>query len=170
MKSVSINFEYTEDEYLKGVKEYYEVSKTFGLFERWLITLCLAFSIILFMRKGLTLFTLGFTTFVLIIVLWALWLYGVKPQRDFEKTSKITNNFGFIFTKEKIAFKADKASCDFKWKIFKKLYETSDFFYLAQTKGSYTMIPKRAFASLEEIESFKKIVGEGNSSMEYIKK
>lgn len=167
MKNVSISFRYTKDEFVKAMQKYLEISGTIGTGERWVLTLSLAIDGVLIIRQGINTLTLSLSFLIALFTLWALWLYFQNPKSSYKKALRLTENYLFTFSQDKISFKSDKAAADFKWKSFKKLYETEDFFYLVQSKHSYSMLPKRAFASPKDMEDFKKIAGLGNSSMEY---
>ena len=170
MKSVSISFEYEENEYINADRRYLSVSGQVSKVR--IITLSALAAFCLFCANALTQIVavsmLCFAFIVLKLIKMA-YRWFIKPKSDFNSKQKNAKSYSFTFTKDKISLTTQRASADFQWKMFKKLYETSDMIYLAHANKSFTIIPKRAFEDNEQLAVFRKIVGQGNSTMEYVK-
>jgi len=44
---------------------------------------------------------------------------------------------------------------EYKWSIYTEIWESADFYFLIQALRIYSIIPKRAFISLEEKQVFE---------------
>lgn len=170
MKALNISFSYGKDEFVKATREYLKISHYFGL--TYILILAAAGICLIWLLANNIYNVLNMVCVFVIAFLLSniLSLYFIRPSLAYKKVKSITDSYDLTFFKDRIAFKSDKASTDFKWKIFKKLYETDEFFYLVQSKSSYTILPKRAFENEAAMELFKKTAGSGNGAMEYIKK
>lgn len=169
MKSVSIFFEYEENEYINADRRYLSISGRLTKIKMASALALIALSIISARVEG---YEIPAYICLALTVWWCIKMafrYFVKPQSDFKSKSKNAKTFSFTFTKDKIAFSTQRASAEFQWRMFKKLFETNDMIYLAHANKSVTIIPKRAFTDEEQLAAFRKIVGQGNSTMEYIR-
>ncbi|MBQ6868652.1 MAG: YcxB family protein [Clostridia bacterium] len=170
MKSVSISFEYEENEYINADRRYLSVSGQVSKVR--IITLAALAALCLLCAYTIEQIAIvSFVCFVIIVLslMKMTYRYFIKPKSNFNSKQKNAKSYSFTFTKDKISLTTQRASADFQWKMFKKLYETSDMIYLAHANKSFTIIPKRAFENEEQLAAFRKIVGQGNSTMEYVK-
>lgn len=170
MKSVSISFEYEENEYINADRKFLSLSGQLSRGKLITFAVLMAISVICLTMPSYA--SLG----LFCVIIFALWFikmafrYYIKPKNDFGKKASTAKTYEFTFTKDKISLTTQRASADFQWKMFKKLYETNDIIYLAHNNNkTCTMIPKRAFESEDQLSAFRKIVGQGNSTMEYIR-
>lgn len=168
-KSVTVSFDCLRDEYIAAERIYLRLSGAVNTFKIVLTAVLLALCFVLGSTFGYN--NYGVVICFALTVLYGLKLdyrYFIKPAAHYRRMTSNTNHFTFTFTKDNLTFDAEKAHADFKWKMFKKLYETADFIFLAHYSKSFTVIPKYAFTE-EQLDAMRAIVGEGNSTMEYVK-
>lgn len=169
MKQVKTTFLYTKEEYVKAVQKYLFMNKVITPFSIIFAAILFACSIIYYITKG------SDTIFALLVTVSAIYLcmllaiYFFQPKFIFKQTEKFHETYQLTFSLDAIDFQTASISSKLEWKMYHKLWENNDFFYLIQNKNIYTVLPKRAFSSLQEIDSFRDISREANPSMQYKK-
>ncbi len=97
----------------------------------------------------------------LILVCFVIYrIYRPKMIVDKEKNSEkiSTNNTNtFSFYDKKIEITNNNGTFDYKYFMFRKVYETADFFYLYVTKENAFLVSKKGF-SLGTPEEFSKFI------------
>lgn len=156
------------DEYIAAEREYLKLSGFVSTFKIVLTAILLIFCFILGKTFGYKSFwVVVFCAFTVLYGIKLAYGYYLKPSMHYRRMTAHTNHFTFTFTKEHLTFDAKGAHADFPWKMFKKLYETKDHIILAHHSKSCTVLPKDAFTK-EQLDDMLAIVGEGNSTMEYV--
>ena len=169
MKSVTISFEYEENEYINADRRFLSMT---GRINKYKVMIFAALIAICFACANTFGYNIPVILGFVLVIYWGIKMafrYYIQPKSDFKKKAKNAKTFTFTFTKDAIDFATQRANAQFKWKMFKELYETSDMLYLAHANKSFTIIPKRAFEGEEQLAAFRKIVGQGNSLMRYSK-
>ena len=85
-------------------------------------------------------------------------LYFYIPIYKFKSVAKYQEEYSLLFFEDGIKFKTSTIDSELKWTIYSETWECNDFYFLIQTPRIYTLVPKRAFASLTEKNAFDKLI------------
>jgi len=169
MKQIKTTFLYTKEEYVRAVQKYIFMAKILTPFSFVFMAIFLGFGIAyyIFAASG-TLSALLLTVAVLYTVM-IFTVYFLQPQFAFKQTEKYHETYQLTFTLDAIEFHTPSISSHLEWQMYHKLWENDDFFYLIQNKNIYTVLPKRAFTSPQDIDTFRDLAREAQPSMQYKK-
>jgi len=162
-----ITFLYTKEEYVKAVQKYLFMSKIITPFSIVFMTILLAGSIIYYMTKGSGAFSALFITVSALYSCIFLAMYFFQPGFVFKQTEKFHEQYQLSFYLNAIDFQTPSISSKLEWKMYHKLWENNDFFYLIQNKNIYTVLPKRAFTTSQDIDTFRDMAREAKPPMQY---
>lgn len=76
----------------------------------------------------------------------------------FQRNPKFREEYHLTFSRENIHFKTTSLDSTLQWTHYERVIESPDLFLLMYGKGLYTLIPKRCFASSEEISTFRALL------------
>jgi hypothetical protein len=166
---LSFGFTPTKSDYIKSFRAYY--------LSNWLtwtilILVTIAVGIVAFstlvsggLRDGYTFalsFMLPFIVFILLgsILLSALVISPLKIANRVEKDERLRSPIQYEVNTEQILFKNQFTETKTDWGSFQKYIETKDVFLLIYSahKGMFQLIPKRAFASSDDEQTFKQLL------------
>lgn len=81
-----------------------------------------------------------------------------KTKVEFQRNPKFREEYHLTFTRENIHFKTASIDSNLQWTHYEKFIEGPDSFLLMYGKGLYTLVPKRAFHSVEEKNEFRALL------------
>jgi hypothetical protein len=98
----------------------------------------------------------------LVVVGVAIWgvslLRWVMYRRTFHEAKKYTQNIHAIFSHDGIHIDSAEGTSDLNWGFYSKYRDTRDFVLLYMTRHQFSIIPKSAFASVDEAKRFVDLV------------
>lgn len=155
---VDLHFTYTEREYVAAVREYYQTFHS---------RVAAAFSFVIFIL-GLGMWLLDGDAYASVIMtlggLPFLCSYAVNfhllPRRLYRSNPQFRETYHIHFSDDGLVFKSTGLESSLRWGFYRKVVEAPDFYYLCYGKDNYTLIPKRAFASVEQEDTFRAIVNQ----------
>ncbi len=86
--------------------------------------------------------------------------YRIRAYRSFKANPKYHEPCQLTFSREDIHFVTPSIDSHLQWSIFQRVLEDDQLFLLVSGKWSYSVIPKRAFASPAEVDAFRALVQE----------
>ena len=159
-EEVSIEFQLERREYVRAVRFYLRKSHLVSWIQAAVILLALVAVVILSEIMGrLTFLNTLVLVLSLMAMIWEGWLYLFQPGRLFNRDESLRERVRFLFTQEDIARQDSHAAAILDWDIH-KLWRSGEFYYLFDGKGSYTILPLRAFPDSEACERFERLAVE----------
>jgi len=136
---------------------------------RWVtsIVLCLIFydlykdsrATILSLQGGESI--LAIMALLLVFILCGLLLFPyLRVLALFRKSPALEKTTRYIIGTTGITIQSDDATADCKWSLFQRAIETSSVFVLSQTSYHGTYIPKRCFASSDDVARVRDLIRE----------
>ena len=142
--AVSISFTYTEEEYIRAVRMFYE--RAYHTRFNFLLGSFVALLGALGVAAG---FQVLFPAVCLAVGSALLALHGfayfVTPRRHYESNPKLRERYELDFHDEGILFRSKGVESRLEWGLYSKVLETAEFYLLMYGKDMFTVIPKRAF-------------------------
>ena len=157
-RPVGISFTYTEDEYVRAARIFYERTYRTRL-NMWLgAALALLGAAGIVLAGDFALLTLG--CFVMGAVLLSLGYVGrhVTPRRIYRANPKFRDRYELEFSDRGIHFRSKGADTRLEWDFYSKVWETEEFYLLVYGKDMFSVIPKRAFGDASQEESFRALL------------
>jgi len=99
-------------------------------------------------------------TLAVFIVLGLVLFPYLRLHSMFRKSPGFKSPNKYMFDAQGMRFESEHASGEYKWSVFARILETRKAFALAQTDYAATYIPKRCFASPNDISAFRHLVRE----------
>ena len=97
---------------------------------------------------------------VLFILLGLLLFPYLRLRAMFRKYPAMAKTRRYTFCTTGITIQSDDATSDCKWSLFEKAYETPGIFIVSITSHQGTYIPKRCFASPDDVVRVRDLVRE----------
>jgi hypothetical protein len=82
----------------------------------------------------------------------------LRLRSVFRKAPGFKKPVKYMLNAQGMRFESDDAKGEYNWSVFARVLETRKAFALAQTDYAATYIPKRCFASPEDISIFRQLV------------
>jgi hypothetical protein len=156
---IKLNFKHSKKEYVRAARKNLFLSKTIKKSEIVILFIISIYSIFDAYSTSFSSSSVVLLTICILASLTLTTLYFFVPIKNFKSIEKLQEQFYLEFSDEEILVKTSKANSTLKWNIFSKIVSTKEFYYFIQHHPRiYTLIPKRAFTSLEELEEFEKMV------------
>jgi hypothetical protein len=83
-----------------------------------------------------------------------------RARITFQRNPKFREEYHLAFSPESIHFKTASIDSTLQWTHYEDVIESSDLFLLMYGKGLYTLVPKRCFNSIQEIDAFRTLVSQ----------
>jgi hypothetical protein len=149
---MKITFQYTEDEYVKSCWLHTK-GKLNPKLDATIALACVVFGIwsIVEGNKFTGWALLGLVIFLVGIV--AISRY-VVPKYIYRKSIVGKSVYNFEFSEQGIHYTTETIDSQFEWPMFTKVLKGPDQFLLYHGKNQFIIIPKRAFRSTEDLNSF----------------
>jgi hypothetical protein len=104
---------------------------------------------------------LAIVILLFILVLLALLVFpSLRVMAIFRGTPGFTRSKRITFRPDIILFESAEAKSEFKWTLFSRVFETPRVFVFSQGKVGGTYIPKRCFASQQDIVFLRQLIRE----------
>ncbi len=158
---ITIQFKYTEEEYVAATRLYLRRSPDFiirlvvcllytffcvGVF--WVLDFKLEPEIILlFGFVALLPFIIGFLHFF------------VLPRQRFRSDPKFRDEYFLQFSDDGIHFKTEQVDALLRWSLYNRVLEDERFYIMVYGKNMISVTPKRAFASAAQEAAFRQLLG-----------
>ncbi len=158
MHNISIQFTYSQDEYVKAFRQYLFASRTMTTVSIIIAGAYFIFTMFYLPLSGFSPLSIAAAaiSIIYIVLFWTLYVY--VPNFAFKNTVKFQEEYFLSFSDDGISFKTESINSQLKWSIYRQVIETSDFIFLVQNSRMYTIIPKRTFSKSEMLESFRELV------------
>ncbi len=111
----------------------------------------------------------GTSIFAIVVLLFLFLLFGLllfpflRMRAIFNGTPTAAIPRRVTFRADAIQFESAIAKSECKWTLFSRVFETPRVFVFAQGKAGGTYIPKRCFATKQDIESLRQLIRENFS-------
>ena len=157
MEAIRLEFEHILADHLHANRVYRQHS-FFGRMDKIVALLLFAYSIMLTVSGGV-----GWWTVVLPILALLEWydLLSISPLQvyvAFKCNPNFKEKYSLEFSDEEIAFKTGSIDSRIKWTHYNKTLESNKVFILIYGRNMYTVIPKSAFGSRDDIEKFRLMI------------
>lgn len=104
---------------------------------------------------------LAVVALLMLLVLSGLLLFPYLRIRSlFRKSPALAKTRRYTFSADGIAVQSDDANTECKWSFFQRAVETRTTFSFSTTSLSGTYVPKRCFASHEDIQRVRSLIHE----------
>ena len=145
-EQVRIQFQLTQEEYVRGMRFYLRKSHTVSLVALVLLLVALGAAI----RRPTFLSVLAAVLGVLLAGYWGF-LYGYAPGRAFRRDPALGQRILYCFTREDYARQDDRGAGVYDWDL-KALWRGKEFYYLFPKEGGgFALLPRRAFPPEAEL-------------------
>lgn len=154
METISLQFRYTEEEFIAATRLYLTRSADFII----RLVVCLLYSIVAL--SLLMWLELGSDILILFIVATCIpFLIGflhlfVVPRQRFRSDPKFQDEYFLQFSDDGIQFKTAQIDALLQWSLYTKVLENDRFYLLVYGKNMISVIPKRAFYSAQQEAAF----------------
>lgn len=153
---LTLQFQYTEAEYVAATHSYYNRSFHMGSYLIALGVVLLAGLYLWFSTSEPVVF-FGVSVFLLIVAT-PLVFYFVSPHTAFRRHPSLRDTYWLRFNEDGIAFKTEHVNSNLDWELYQQVWENKRFFFLIYGKQMYTVIPKRAFESVSQETQFRELL------------
>lgn len=98
---------------------------------------------------------------IVLFILFGLLLFPyLRVRAMFRKSPAMRKTRRYTIGTAGIAFQSDDATADCKWSLFQRAVETPTVFVFSQTSYHGTYIPKRCFASSDDVARVRDLIRE----------
>ncbi|SRR5258708_7011992 len=159
---MDVNIQLTEDDYVKANFLQMRPRPTFkwaGYFILLLAVIALGFSgfdAVVHQKQLIPFICLAAS------LAWMAVVFGVtypkRLKKIFQQQKLLHKPFSFTITDEAILSKAEHGQANLSWDIFRKWKESKELFLLYQSDILFHIVPKRSFASEEDLVQFRKLL------------
>jgi hypothetical protein len=155
--SVKLAFRYTENDYARGLRLHY--ANTLHPKRDGVISIVMAVVGAYFWLTteprwiGITL-----TAVSGLLILLLLAAFFVIPKLVFRREPKFRDDYSLTFSTEGVHFQTAHIDSNLKWEIYTHVLTDSKSYILYYGKASFTIIPKRAFESVSQQQSFEELL------------
>ena len=158
MDTLKLTFKYTQSEYVKAERKYLLSSKVISKVSIVILAAYFLFAIAYLFLSSFNLWSIIALVVAVIAGIMGGVLYFYIPIYKFRSTAKYQEEYSLLFSSDGIGFKTKTIDSELKWSIYSEVWECNDFYFLIQAPRIYTLIPKRAFTSSIEKNTFDKLV------------
>lgn len=154
---MKFTFKYTESEFKMAINQSHGDSNRI-IFDVVLSIVMLAYGIYLSLSKSPGLLSI---ILVVISLLYLFVLFArnfIVPALVFRKEPKYREEYTLSFKDDEIIFTTGTLKSTLKWDFYTGMKESKDFIFLIYGKKLFTIIPKRIFKGMEEMNEFKELV------------
>lgn len=152
-----LSFTYTEDEYIKGARLFFErggdlkfrLYLGLGFFACALFIAWLADE--LFVTAAVVLPTL-------LVVARYWYVYSVLPRSYFRSNPKFRDPYELTFSDEGILFRSNGVESRLAWDFYLKALETPEYFFLVYGKDMFSLIPKRVLRDRRQESALRELM------------
>lgn len=155
---VEIEFLYTKEEWIDGRRKFLLQSRTIKKLDIMVLAVMIIINVFSVSHYQFSTFNVILGVFTVLFGALLFLLYVIQPALLYQKGEKYHHPYIIIFNEEDLIFETQGISSVLSWDIYSSYLENSKYFYLMQGKNIYTLIPKRVFASGEDLERFKKLL------------
>jgi hypothetical protein len=159
-KTISLRFNYTEEEYLAATRLYMRRAADF--FMR--LSICFIYAIAcaaLFIWLDISLSTelvlLLALVFCMPFIIGFLHMF-VIPRQRFRSDPKFQDEYQLHFSDDGIQFRTAQIDALLQWSLYNKVIEDERFYLLVYGKHMISVIPKRAFTDEYQEASFREML------------
>ncbi|WP_082234481.1 YcxB family protein [Halobacillus massiliensis] len=126
-------------------------------------TLILFFIVIFQSLQGPLLFVAGLTMIIALLLAMIMSFFfsgmiSLRATRDYKSDPVSQKEIQYIFRPGNIKQKLQNATRDYKWTDITAAYEQEEMFQLYVAKNHAMILPKRFFASEEEVEHLRQLI------------
>jgi hypothetical protein len=101
-----------------------------------------------------------FELFLALIPIFVLWFPSFMVKKDFKESSLQNEHVVWTFSEEKIEVFTPQGESKFNWNIVIKAIQCKDGYFLFSARRIFHWLPRKAFASQTDFETFEKMVKE----------
>ena len=160
MENVHLQFQYTKEEYIKAYRQFLVASKTISQGSVLFVLAYTLHSVWYLFRSSFSTLSVVRALLAFLAVLTGSLLYFYKPGANWANTEKFHQAYTLTKTSNDNLFSTPTVNSTLNWGIYSQFWESDDFYFLFQTKQTFTFLPKRAFASPTEMAAFETLVGQ----------
>ncbi|WP_277407996.1 YcxB family protein [Lacrimispora xylanisolvens] len=153
-----LEFTYTKKEYADGWRKFFFLTKVIKKFDLVIMAFSLLIPFYLFYQYGFTRFYIMLALVIYFFNLVIVAVFFIRPYMFYQEYEQLHHPYKLLFEDDKITFDAHGIHSTLSWDIYKHYMENKDYFYIIQKKRTYTLIPKRIFASENEISAFRQLL------------
>lgn len=127
--------------------------------------------------KVVALLLLGYGVYYLWVTGWQWWLVllfllalsigfdwlswsQLAPAIEFRRNPILSEEFHLTFSPENIHFQTASLDSTIQWTHYHDFIESPNLFLLLYGRGLFTLVPKRAFPSSQQLEAFRALIQE----------
>lgn len=166
---ITLQFTYSKQEFVAGVRQYLFATNILRKSDAILFPAALLLSSIYVYTSGGSVVGIVVLVLFCLVALFAALLYWYVPHRNYKAGLSDEPSYTLTFDSAGIGFNTTEVASQLGWEVYHKAIETSDFFFLVQDSQQYTILPKRAFASKKEQQSFRQLLQETIGALEQAK-
>ena len=158
MDIITLNFTYTQNEYVKAERQYLVANKTIRKYDPILIAVFTVLSLCYLFLSSFSIYSIILLVIILIASAIGCYIYFCMPVLKYKHTSKFHEEYTLFFSKDGIDFKTPSIDSVLQWSVYSELWESDEFYFLIQVpRVYYTLIPKRAFRTPEDKQVFEQL-------------
>lgn len=154
---MDISFRYTAREYTSGINQFQDNTKRI-VFDLILSICLLIYGVYRINSSANVIFSVFLIVAALFYIFILILAKYIIPKLRFNREPKFQEEYFLSFQDEEINFIAGKLRSALSWDYYIDVKESKDFFFLVYGKNRYTIIPKRVFKDLDELNIFKDLV------------
>lgn len=157
VEAVELEFDNVLSEHLAAERLYYRSTLMWKV-DKVVGALMLLAGILLICAAGLVWWSL--ILIPLAMVVWFDWL-SIRPLQvlfHFKRNPKFAETYRLGFDDAEVRFRTDTMDSRISWDHYSSLLENDRLCLLVYGRGMYTVVPKRAFRSTGDLESFRRLV------------
>ncbi len=157
--TINLSFRYAESDYVRALRAHYASRLRLRL--DIVVTIVLV-GIGVYLWRSPSLHWLGLACIVVAVV-FALMLvaaFTVIPPLAFRREPKFRDDYSLTFSPEGIHFRTAHIDSQLQWSIYSRALVDVHSYVLYYGSRQFTVIPKRVFQSVEQLQSFEQLLAQ----------
>lgn len=157
MNNIEIKFTYDKSEYINALNIYYRKRLRIPL-DIIVSSLAISSGLLMIILNGFNVLNVTITILGFLLILIPIFALYIFPTLVYNGDSKIKDEYTLLFTDNNINFKTSKINSNIEWNFYTQVWESNKFYYLISNQRSISIIPKRAFSSMEDLSLFDEMI------------
>ena len=150
---ITIQFKYTEKEYLSAVRMYFARTLNPGR-DLVIAPLIVAVGLFWWFTAGYDWLLMGLIVVGILVVAASIFLLVITPRLHWSMQPKLREEYTLTFSDEGIGLTTEHIDSKVAWGMYKRIFEDERFFILVYGRDLFTVIPKRGFSGSDEEAAF----------------
>jgi hypothetical protein len=154
---IHLTFQYSEQDYVRAMRAHYASRLRLKLDAAVAVAAALL-GIYLWRSPDSRWRGIGLVCLSAVLVLMLVVAFGVIPKFVFHREPKFRDEYSLTFSPEGIHFRTAHINSQLEWSLYTRALVDAHSFVLYYGTNLFTVIPKRAFDTAEQLAAFERLI------------